>query len=367
MKPERASPSRLLKKVAGRPRRRKLKLTLHGESTSCAQTWRMLQLAQDLFQQPARGFALAGVLILAGLTAQAQETVFKVDVNLVRLLATVKDANGALIGDLSKEEFQVFDNGVPQEITLFERQTSQPLSVALLVDTSGSTAIKLNEETASVMRFLQAFFQEGNPLDAVSLYSFSHDVMLESSFTRRLRRLEKELKGLKGEAGTSLYDALVFAARALEDREGRRVIVVVTDGADTTSVKSFQQALEAVHLADAVIYGIMIIPVTNDPGRNIAGENALITLSTGTGGRVISSTLGDMLDAAFQTILRDLRTQYLIGYYPKNIPYAKDRFHRVRVTLSRPNLRVLTRSGYYGQEREPVPSGPESAGPHPQR
>ena len=141
------------------------------------------------------------------------------------------------------------------------------------------------------------------------------------------------------------------------------MIVVVTDGADTTSVKNFQAALEAAHLADAVIYGIMIIPVPNNAGRHIAGENALIALSTGTGGTVFSSTLGEMLDSSFKNIVRALRTQYLLGYYPKNLPYSKDRFHRLRITASRPNLRVLTRTGYYGEYEVPAPGALRPAGP----
>ncbi len=321
-----------------------------------------LQLLQPM--RAARWRALAaGLLLLCSLAVAAQEPVFRVNVRLVRILATVKDPNGALIGGLGKDDFTVYDNGVKQQITVFEHHTNQPLSVALLVDTSASTAILLGEETSSVLHFLKAFFRQGHPADAVSLYSFNQDVALKSSFTRRVARIEKELKTLKADAGTSLYDAIYFAARALQHREGRRVIVVVTDGADTTSVKDFQDALEAAHLADAVIYGIMIVPVTNSPGRNIAGENALITLCTDTGGQVFPSTLGEMFDSAFQNILRDLRSQYLLGYYPKNLPYSAGRFHRLRVTVNRRNLRVLARTGYYGEYEAAVPGAGRPAGP----
>lgn len=302
---------------------------------------------------------LGGIMLLLVLAGGlvAQEQVFRVDVRLVRLLATVKDSSGQLVGDLSKEHFTVYDNGVKQEIALFEHHTEQPLSVAVLVDTSASTAAKLKEETGSVIRFLDTLFKAGNPADTAALYSFNQDVMLETTFTRRLAKLQYELKQMKPEAGTSLYDAVYFASRALEDRDGRRVVVVVTDGADTTSNKNFRDAVESAHLSDAVIYGIMIIPVTNDPGRHIAGENALISLSIGTGGRVFASTLGEMLDTAFADILRDLRTQYLIGYYPKNLPYTKDPFHRIEVKMGRPNLQVVTRSGYYGRYEDSTQRG----------
>jgi Ca-activated chloride channel family protein len=306
-------------------------------------------------------WALAGLLGLA--VAWSQETVFRVEVRLVRLLVTVKNLAGEPVGGLTKADFAVYDNGVLQEIALFERQTETPLSVALLVDTSGSTARKLKEETASVLTFLRTFFGEGHPDDAVALYSFDNDVTLQSSFTRRIGRLERELRGLRGEAGTSLYDAIYFAARALESRDGRRVILIVSDGADTTSAKTFQEALEAAHAADAAIYGVLTIPVENDPGRHVAGENALIGLATSTGGKVFAARLGERLDEAFAEILKDLRTQYLIGYYPKNLPYTRERFHRLEVKLRRPDLRAITRSGYYVNYETTTERGPGSGGP----
>ena len=149
----------------------------------------------------------------------AQKSVFKVDVHLVRLIATVKDAHGELIGALSKEDFSVLDSGVHQEIVLFEHHTEQPLSIALLVDASGSVAIKTKQEVESVVRFLNKLFGEGNTGDAVSLYSFNQDVSLQCTFTRRMPRLEKELHSIKADAGTSLYDAIYFASQALEDRK----------------------------------------------------------------------------------------------------------------------------------------------------
>ncbi len=286
-----------------------------------------------------------------------QEPVFHVDVRLVRILATVKNAAGDLIGTLAKEDFEVYDNDVRQEIAIFERRTEQPLSVALLVDTSLSTAIELRYELESVSRFFNAMFSEGNPQDSVALYSFNYEVTLLSSFTSRRQRLEQPLKSLKPVGGTSLYDAIYLASRGLELREGRRVIVVVTDGGDTTSAKTFHDALRAAQMADAVLYAILVMPITSDAGRNIGGENALATLSAGTGGRVFTPSLGASLDKAFLDILAELRTQYFLAYYPKNVPPAKDPFHRLRIASGRSDLRVLARSGYYGDV------GPETAAP----
>ncbi len=294
------------------------------------------------------------LIAAAFLAAAGQQPVFRVDVRLVRILATVKDAAGGLVGSLNREDFTVYDNGVPQELAVFERRTELPLSIALLVDTSLSTAKELRYELDSVARFLQAVFSEGRPEDAVALYSFHYEITLVSGFTRNRARLREGLKRLRPEGGTSLYDAIYLAARDLEMREGRRVMILVSDGGDTTSTKTFHDALEAAHLADAVIYAILVMPITSDAGRNIGGENALEGLAAGTGGRVFRPQLGPALDEAFAEILRELRTQYLLAYYPRNVPPAKDRFHRVEVRLSNPNLRVLARSGYY-EESERVP------------
>ena len=125
--------------------------------------------------------------------------------------------------------------------------------------------------------------------------------------------------------------------------------MIVTDGGDTTSHTDFQRAVEAAELADAVIYPVLVVPITNEAGRNIGGENALTTLAQRTGGRVFEPSLGAALDQAFDQIVRDLRTQYLIGFYPRNVPLTKDRFHALRVTVTDPRLEVKARSGYYGE------------------
>ena len=286
-------------------------------------------------------FALAAI-------ASPQDTVIRVNVRLVRALVTVKDSAGQLIGSLNKNDFSISDNGVKQDIAVFERHTEQPLSVAVLVDTSASTGIQLRYELDSTSKFFKALLSEGNPDDAAALYSFNWEVRLIRSFTRNFATLDQRLKLLKSEGGTSLYDAIYLASRDLESREGRHVMVVVTDGGDTTSVKDFHQALESAQLADVVMYPVLVMPITNDAGRNIGGENALTTLAAGTGGRVFTPSIGAELDRAFADILRELRTQYLIGFYPKGVPPTKDRFHTLKVSVQGRNLRVITRSGYYG-------------------
>ena len=290
-----------------------------------------------------------GFLGATGLAAWAQQQpVFRTEVKLVRLLTTVKDASGALIGGLTKADFRISDNGAPQEVAVFEQHTEQPLSVAIMLDISGSTAKDLKYEVDSLRRFAKALFGSGNPEDQAALYTFNHEVAKASPFTRRLKRLEAALRGLKAEAGTSLYDAILLGANQLGDRGGRRVMIVVTDGGDTTSSTTYHAALEAAHRNDAVIYSILVVPIENDAGRNIGGEHALETIGVSTGGRVFQPTVGAALDKAFDSILRDLRTQYLLGYYPKNVPLTRNRFHTVKVETATPGLRVQTRSGYYG-------------------
>ena len=303
--------------------------------------------------------AALGLCALAG----AQDPVIRVNVRLVRMLVTVKDAAGQLVGSLNKNDFTISDNGVKQEIAVFERQTEQPLSVAMLVDTSASTGIELHYELDSVSRFLRVLLGEGNPDDTVALYSFNWEVRLMSSYTKRFARVDEMLKRLKSEGGTSLYDAIFLASHELEYRKGRHVMVLVTDGGDTTSTVNYHQALEAAQLADIILYPVLVVPITNDAGRNVGGENALTTLAAGTGGRVFTPSLGAQLDRAFDDILRELRTQYLIGFYPKDVPPGKDRFHTLKVTMqnnsagtsSNRGLRVSTRSGYYGDANEGRP------------
>jgi len=292
---------------------------------------------------------IAGSAALALAVAADDIPNIRVDVRLVRVLATVRDASGALLGDLTKSDFQVLDNNVPQQISVFERRTEQPLSVALLVDCSGSTAKDLKFEVDSVSRFLKALFNEGNPEDSVGLYSFNYQVTQETPFIHNQARIDQRLHALHGSAGTSMYDAIYFAAHDLETRKGRKVLVVVTDGGDTTSAKSYQAALNAAQLADSVMYPILIIPIANDAGRNLGGEHALATLASGTGGRVFEPTLGTSLDKAFSDILQELRTQYLLAYYPKDVPLTRERFHRLEVQVARPGLQILSRNGYYGE------------------
>jgi len=290
----------------------------------------------------------------AAVIAAQEAPTFKVDVRLVRMLATVKDPLGKLVGGLEKSDFRVRDNGVEQQIAIFERNTAQPLSIALLVDTSRSTERERRYEIDGINAFVTRLTGEGNPGDTLALFSFNTEVTALTSFTRARGVIRGGLGRLKSEGGTALFDAIYLASGELKRRDGRHVVLVVSDGGDTVSRTSFQKALEALHAADAVLYAIVTVPVRGEAGRNLRGENALITLSTWTGGQFFMPTPGTELDEAFARVIRDLRTQYLVGYYPSNVSPSKDRFHRVTLDVNRPGHTVSSRNGYYS---EALPQG----------
>ncbi len=221
--------------------------------------------------------AASALAFSTGAAAQDEPTL-RVDVRLVHVIASVKDPSGQPVGSLPASEFTVEDNGVPQKIAVFERSTGQPLSVSLLVDNSGSTAKDLRYEVESVGRFLHALLDEGDSRDAVALYGFNDEVTRFNGFTRNSSALTHSLRGMHGSAGTSLYDAIYLAAGEMQEREGRRVMLIITDGGDTTSRKDYQAALAAAQRNDIVLYSILVVPILNDAGRNTGGENALTTL-----------------------------------------------------------------------------------------
>jgi Ca-activated chloride channel family protein len=265
----------------------------------------------------------------------------------VRLLVSARDASGAVVANLEKENFHVADSGVPQEIAVFERNTSLPLSVAILIDTSGSTRIDLHYEVDSVLRFIPALLGAGNPEDVFAVFSFNWHTNLEVDYSRNNKRAARALRTLQGDGGTSLYDAVYLASDTLYGRPGRHVIVVVTDGGDTTSYKKYGDALAAAQHADAAMYPIVVVPIANDAGRNTGGEHALATLAASTGGRIFYPEGFAHLDQAFGEIIRELRTQYLVGYYPKDVRLEPRRYHPVSVTVRDNRVKIISRSGYY--------------------
>lgn len=302
---------------------------------------------------PGRNSSVLRLSLVAALAAlplfpQEQPASFSVEVKLVNVLATVKDQQGAPTGELERENFSIFAGGVPQEIAVFERQTDRPLSVALLFDASPSVGKELKFEQDAAIKFIRSLLSSGaNPADRVAVYKFSDFVDEVQDFTSSVSRLERAIPTIRVHGGTSLYDALYLAAQRLERLEGRKVIVVITDGDDTTSDIKFNEALRTVQLANAVVYSVVVVPITNDAGRNLGGENALKTMSAATGGVAFMQHSAQDLDGIFRQIERELRLQYLIGFYPRDVPDASSRFHRIELRVDRPGLQVLARTGYF--------------------
>lgn len=301
-------------------------------------------------------WVIAAVLLAAPARAQGPESVvFTADVRLVTLPTTVKDIRGAPIGDLNSEDFTILEEGEPRDIAVFERRTNRPLSVVLMLDASLSTAIELRYERQSAGRFLASLLgPESQPLDQAAVYMFSSDVEVLQGFTRDRSALEKALGKVRPRTGTSVYDAVLLASEQLASRKGRRAIVMITDGGDTTSQVRFGDALRAAHDAEAAIYPLIVLPIQSDAGRNRGGEHALITLAKNTGGESFVQHGADNLDEAFDGVLRNLRTQYMLGFYPRGATVeAGERFRKVKVVVHREGATVLVRSGFFQARPQP--------------
>ena len=296
----------------------------------------------------------AGVVCRAG--AQEQPETVKVNVRLVNVFATVVDEHGAPHGGLKKEDFQILEDGEPQTVAVFDRESELPLSIVLAVDTSLSTRKDLKLELESARRFLHSILR---PQDAVSLYEFKETVREVTPFTSDLARLDRGLLRMSPSFGTALYDAVYLGGQVLESRKGRKVMVVITDGGDTTSKVKYPEAVRAAQQAEAIVYSIIVVPIEASAGRNTGGEHALIQISADTGGKYYYASSIPRLDRAFRQISDELRTQYLLAYYPTRRLSDSD-FRRIEVKLKHPSsatqappaeetplLQVRHRAGYY--------------------
>ena len=273
----------------------------------------------------------------------------KVDVKLVNVFVTVTDEHGAPIASLQKDNFKLKEDGGDQKIAVFDRESALPLSIVLALDTSLSTRKDLPLELASARRFAQAILR---PIDALSLYGFSEVVNEVVPFTSDAKQIDRGVDHLRLGAATALYDALYLGSQALDRRQGRKVMVVITDGGDTVSKVNYKEALRAAQEAEAIVYSIIVVPVENSAGRDTGGEHALIQLAADTGGKYYYAASLAQLDEAFRQISDELRTQYLLAYYPSQKLSDSD-FRRIEVTVeglassSAANYHVRHRTGYY--------------------
>jgi len=239
----------------------------------------------------------------------------KVNVNLVNVLVSVLDDHNRPAPDLPQEAFQIFEEGVEQKIDRFESQTTQPLDLALMIDASLSAHKEIVFERDAAGHFINQVLRPG---DRLSVFSFDEDVTQRAAFSDNVPQLQDAVRRIPDGAGTSIYDAVLLGSRALERRgeDRRRVIIMVTDAGETTSRTDFDSARKEAVRSNALLYTIVIRPVKNESGRNTAGEHALETMTDTTGGAMFFPDAPQDLTAIFDRIDRELRTQYLLSYYP---------------------------------------------------
>jgi VWFA-related protein len=294
----------------------------------------------------------------------AQDNTIKVDVDLVNVLCTVHGKNNALIGGLEKSDFHLLEDGKEQEIKYFTRETDLPLTIGLLVDVSGSQERLIDTEHRAASAFFRSVLR---PKDLAFIISFGKDSELLQDSTSSPTLLEDGLKQLRlnvpvgglhpgpvptqqNQAGTVLWDAVYLAANErLKSEAGRKVIVVITDGVDTGSKKTREQAIREAQLADTVVYSIDY----SDPGAygggfvfGGGGEGDLRKMSDETGGRVFKVDRKNSLDDIFKQIQEEMRSQYAIAYAPTNA--KKDGgYRKLDFKMANKDYKVQARKGYY--------------------
>ena len=276
--------------------------------------------------------------------ATAQRGRIRVNVNLVSVLVSVLDEHNRPAPDLPREAFQLFDEGKEQEIAIFEPETSQPLDLALMIDASLSAHKEIGFEQEAAAHFIRQVIR---PEDRLAVFSFDEDVTQRAGFSDNVATLQDAVRRIPNGAGTSIYDAVLLASRALAHRgdDRRRVIVLITDAGETTSHYDFDAARREAVSANVLLYTIVIRPVKNENGRNTAGEHALETMTDTTGGAMFYPDTPQELTAIFDRIDRELRTQYRLAYYP-NPRGPGNTYRSIEVKVTSGNYQVRHRKTY---------------------
>lgn len=305
--------------------------------------------------------AAAGATAALPAQQKPEEPTIRVDVDLVNVLFSARDKRGALVPDLTKDDLQVYEDGKLQEIRSFVRESDLPLTVGLLVDVSRSQENLIEIEKRAAVSFFRTVLKQR---DMAFVISFGSEAELLQDLTSSPRILETGLQGLRvdGSAytsinpgtipgtprGTILYDAVFLATEdKLKGEVGRKVVVLITDGMDQGSRKTLQQAVEAAHRADAVVYSIYYVDPTNYHFHMYGvTDSYLKKMSEETGGRVfrVDRKLG--LPEIFQQIQDEMRTQYALSYSSSN-PARDGGFRKLEIRPKNKELRVQARKGYY--------------------
>lgn len=282
---------------------------------------------------------------------------------IVNVFATVRDKKNAIVGDLTQDDFKVYEDGVPQKVVYFSKEVNLPISLAIMMDTSGSMYYMLGAEKDAGSRFVREVMHKK---DEAIVMTFDTDVNLLADFTedpgvlsRAIHRAEinVDATGVGGTGGTiphrngggtNLYDAVYLAAHdELGPEAGRKALVILSDCEDNGSKLSERDAVESVERGDAVAHIILI----SDPRATEGyGYGVAQSLAQETGGRVISVRNENGLEKAFDVISEELRSQYVLGYSPSNVN-RDGTFRKIKVEVTRPDTKVLARKGYYAPSR----------------
>lgn len=270
--------------------------------------------------------------------------VIRINSNLVTVPATVIDRLGKAVADLKIEDFELRVDGQPRPISDLGRNET-PVQLVMLFDNSSSLSEARDFEKQAAVRFFKSVMR---PMDQAAIYSVSTIPVLEQGFTNNTNALVRTIEHFgKPEGATALFDTIVMAAAYLQPYQGRKVIVIVSDGADTISDLSFDATLQRTLAADCQVYAVQTGQIENANLRDLAAERRLETLTMQTGGAVYVPRGNDDLDNAFAQINADLAQQYVLSYYPSDEP-RDGRFHTISLRVqTRQGLRVRARKGYY--------------------
>ena len=297
------------------------------------------------------------ILLLSIVAVARQQDTLKVEVALVNVQVSVVDRHGRFVPDLKKEDFLIEEDGRRQEIRNFARENELPLTLAMLIDTSPSVRPVFEEEKHTAESFLESVLRKN---DEALVMGFDREVELVQDYTDSPRQLIRAIEGLQIGGGTSVYDAIYLACKEkLADEAGRKAIIMISDGEDTTSKLRLNEALVAAHRSDAVFYGIFNAasrggfstgPYGRRPGTiNIGGGGDIGTLrkfSDETGGTTFSLTRENSFEKIFSQIAEELRSQYSLGYVSTNT--AKDgKYRQIKVVARGSGYSVKARKGYY--------------------
>jgi Ca-activated chloride channel family protein len=284
----------------------------------------------------------------------------RVTTGLVHLVVTVTDKQHDFVTDLDEKSFKILENGVPQDITFFGRETDLPLRIALLLDTSNSIRPRLEFEKDAAADFLNKVIRRGK--DMAFLVTFDNEPQVIQEYTDEVDLLNTAIRRQRAGGATALNDAVEMASEKLahapppqgEESDVRRVIVVISDGHDTLSDHALSDAINGSIRSEAVVYTISTNTdwlATDNPGKPTKyaldnGDKVLQQMADQTGGHAFFPYRIDDLAQSFLDIGTELRSQYFIGYTPK-IPVTSGEYRKVDVQTDRKGLLVRSRRGYY--------------------